>query len=351
MIRGELAGHKVEMSGVPVLGGARQITNSEGKKGFVFDEPEEHKALLRWQVGDFDGAEVLLAEAWRLSSELIDLEGMQKTLKDTYSGRINLRTLVDTGKFVDELLRTAPPQQLLMWFLHDAGIALRENEAARVQSFRDVPPGSISSVLPYTSYCLRAALIFHFGLAFGLVSTRGTNRLDLEYFYYAPFCHVFSSGDKFHRKMASLILQQCMFVTASVLKADLADLAKQRTALEQTEHTEEGRSYGPPPNEASVTHQAWMRTMKPGFKEVAKDIANNLTPEVSAALLKKFQGLMKDKPQSELPSISMDDCEFMIMEHSVRPNGPCICGSSKLFKDCCGQKGVAAQQQGNKSQT
>jgi hypothetical protein len=91
--------------------------------------------------------------------------------------------------------------------------------------------------------------------------------------------------------------------------------------------------------------------MKPGFKEAARDISGNLTPEVSAALLKKFLGLMKDKPQSELPSISMDDCEFMIMEHSVRPNGPCICGSSKLFKDCCGQKAVTTQQQGSKPQT
>lgn len=294
---------------------------------------------------------MLLAEAWRLSSESIDLEGMQRNLKDTYSVRINLRTLVDTGSFVDELLRTSPPQQLLMWFLHDARIILGESEAARIQAFRDVPPGSISSILPYTSYCLRAALIFHFGLAFGLVSTRATNRLDLEYFYYAPFCHVFSSGDKFHRKMASLILQERMFVTASVLKADLADLAKQRTEMEQTSRTKEAREYGPPSNEASVTHQAWMRTMKPGFKDVAKDIASNLTPEASAALLKKFQQLIKDKPQSELPSISMEDCEFIIMQHSVRPNGPCICGSSKMFKDCCGQKLVAAQQQVNKPQT
>ena len=136
-----------------------------------------------------------------------------------------------------------------------------------------------------------------------------------------------------------------MFVTGSVLKADLADLAKQRIAMEQTPQNEEAREYGPPSNEASVTHQAWMRTMKSGFKDVAKDIASNLTPEASATLLKKFQQLIKDKPQSEAPSVSMEDCEFIIMEHSVRPNGPCICGSSKMFKDCCGQKVVAAKQQ------
>jgi hypothetical protein len=104
LIRGELAGHEVRMAGVPIITGARQISNPEGKKGFIFEESAEHKALLRWQVGDFIGAEMLLAEAWRASSESIDLEEMQKSLKNAYSGAINLRTLGETAKFVDGLL-------------------------------------------------------------------------------------------------------------------------------------------------------------------------------------------------------------------------------------------------------
>ncbi len=200
MIRGELAGHKVEMTGRPVLGGARQIADPNGKQGLIFEEPAEHKALLRWQTRDFHGADVLLAEVWKLSSLAIDLEGMQRKLKNSYSGTINLRNLAETVQFVDELLRTASPYQLLVWFLGDASISLRGNESERLEALRNALPGSINSTLPYTSYCLRAALIFHFGIAFALVSTRATNRLDLEYFYYAPFCHVFTSGRQFSPK-------------------------------------------------------------------------------------------------------------------------------------------------------
>lgn len=337
MIRGELAGHKVGMSGIPVLRGARQIANSDGKQGLIFEVPAEHKALLRWQVKDFDGADLLLAEAWKLSSQAIDLEGMQRKLKNSYSGTINLKNLAETAQFVDELLRTAPPYQLLLWFLGDASISLQGNEPEKLEALRSALPGSINSILPYTSYCLRAALIFHFGIAFALLSTRATNRLDLEYFYYSPFCHVFTSGDNFHRKMASVIAPEQMFVLANTLKSDLSDLSTKRATFESGENDGNSRRSFPPTNEMSITYQAWKKTMKPEFEKVSDEINSHLTPEMSAKLFKNYQQMMANKPQSQAPTISMEDCEFMIMEHTVRADGPCICGSAKMFKDCCGK--------------
>lgn len=55
-------------------------------------------------------------------------------------------------------------------------------------------------------------------------------------------------------------MQDQMFVVGDALKADLADLANQRLAAEGTPQNEEAQHYGPPVNEASVTHQAWMKT-------------------------------------------------------------------------------------------
>jgi hypothetical protein len=214
---------------------------------------------------------------------------------------------------------------------------LRDNEVKRLEMLRSADPGSLNSTLPYAAYCLRTALIFHFGLAFNLVSTRATNRLDLEYFYYAPFCHVFSSKDRFHRKMASVIVQDQMFVSGDGLKADLADLARQQSS-NASNASEADKTHGPPTNDGSITYQAWMKTSKAGFSDVAKEVASHLTPEESAKLFVRYQDISKSKSQSETPSIGMDDCDFIIMEHSVRLDGPCICGSPKLFKDCCGQK-------------
>ena len=141
LIRGELVGHRVEMSGVPAISGARQLSDAEGQKGLIFRESAEHKALLRWQVRDFDGAEMLLAEAWKTSTQSLDLEEMRRKLKNAYSGKLNLQTLAETGRFVDELIQKAPPDQLLFWFLRDACVNLHGQEAQRVEFLRGAGPG------------------------------------------------------------------------------------------------------------------------------------------------------------------------------------------------------------------
>src|ERR1700678_1312304 len=113
--------------------------------------------------------------------------------------------------------------------------------------------------------------------------------------------------------------------------------------LESQGNAEHFRNSILPSNDVSVTYHAWKTTMKPGFEEVATDIGSHLTPETSAKMLKQYQQMMMSRPLSQNPSVSMEDCEFIIMEHSVRADGPCICGSVKMFKDCCGQKVVAAK--------
>ena len=137
-----------------------------------------------------------------------------------------------------------------------------------------------------------------------------------------------------------------MFIAREDLKADLARLAILCRESDSAAHKNETEHSGPPKNDASVTYRAWTKTLRPGFSEVAQKMSSQLTPEASAKMLKKFQDLIKTKGQSEPPSVSMDECEFMIMEHSVRFEGPCICGSQKMFKDCCGQKIVAAKHSG-----
>ncbi len=141
-----------------------------------------------------------------------------------------------------------------------------------------------------------------------------------------------------------MIAPDQMFIPAQTLKADLSDLLKKRANEETSKTAENSRRSFPPANESSVTYQAWKKTMKPGFEQVSDEVNSHLTPEISAKLLKNYQQLMKNRPPSQAPTISMDDCEFMIMEHTVRLEGPCICGSVKMFKDCCGEKLAASKQ-------
>lgn len=255
IVIGEIHGYKMPCDGRPVLGKGESVT-SGGKSGMIFEPSPEDEALLRWQRGSFLEAEEILATEWRRVSQAIDLERVQRILRDHYSRHMKLRSFPEVTALVDDLLRSAPPTKLISWFLTDCEI-LPEKFEELLSKIQKNSSFKLDTDLPYTSRCLRVALIFHFGLAFGLVSTRSTNRIDLEYLYYVPFCMVFSSGDLLHRDLIPFISKDQIFISRDVFKADLKGLAIWWTGLTAKEQEAERHRIGPPEFEASITHQTW----------------------------------------------------------------------------------------------
>lgn len=334
LISGELAGHPITMDGRPVKGGGKRVMSNDGKMGVVFEHTPESEALLRWQSGKFLEAEALLADVWRLSTQFLDLESMQRQLRPAYSGQVNLRTLTQTCEFVDGLIVSAPPDLLLSWLLRDAGLSPMLGQDF-VQRIRGLGNGSLKLHAPYTAHCLRVSLTFHFALAFGLIGTRPTNRIDMEYLYYTPFCQAFSSGDAFHRKTAPLFMHtdDQMFVLREELKADLRRLAEWWAGMGEPERERERDRQGPPENAESVTHRLWSRAMKPGYRD-----QRPLSSETQKKLFEAVRERAKNNTPTKSQAGSLDDCDFVLIKHHVRAGGPCICGSERLFKDCCGRE-------------
>jgi len=254
IVIGELHGYKMPCDGRPVLRKGKSVT-SGGQTGMILEQSPEDEALLRWQRGSILDAEKLLATEWRRVSQAIDLEGAQRVLRDHYSRHTKLRSFAEVATLVGELLQSAPPRKLVSWFLRDSEILANKFEEPLSKIERN-STFKLDAELPYTSRCLRAALIFHFGLAFGLVSTRSTNRIDLEYLYYLPFCMVFSSGDFLHRDLVQFISKDQIFIPREVFKVDLKGLAIWWTSLTAKEQEGERHRIGPPEFETSVTHQA-----------------------------------------------------------------------------------------------
>jgi hypothetical protein len=64
-----------------------------------------------------------------------------------------------------------------------------------------------------------------------LVSQKPTNFIDAQYLYYLPFCHVFVSGDKLHKRLVPELLgPEQRFLSADDLKHELAEAVKARPA-------------------------------------------------------------------------------------------------------------------------
>jgi hypothetical protein len=78
-------------------------------------------------------------------------------------------------------------------------------------------------------------LFFNLAIAADLISReRPSNKIDLAYVYYLPFCQVFTSSDKLHERVVPLFLRQDQtFVKGQELKADLHLLDEYYSALSE----------------------------------------------------------------------------------------------------------------------
>ena len=145
-------------------------------------------------------------------------------------------------------------------------------------------------------------LLFNFGLYFRLLGTKSSNVIDLEYLFYAPFCMVFSSGDKFHHDLGPLILRNDQaFVDAKILKNDMAWLIREWDYWSDAEKSIRGHHFGcyPPRCDDSVTYQLWKRFMCPwkprsGNIRLSKEDEKRIVDEI-VSKVKRWEAVKKQR--------------------------------------------------------
>jgi len=104
------------------------------------------------------------------------------------------------------------------------------------------PPAK--AFLPYTSFNAWLEAIFMFGLHAGIVTTRSTNRIDVEYFKYLPFTEVFSSNDRLHATLFPVFAHRGQdFVSGGALKNALREMADHYDALPEEEKSRGSMTY------------------------------------------------------------------------------------------------------------
>ncbi len=267
MAVGSLMGYSVPMTGQIVLDGGDIIEDEKGEKGVFFDEAPEWKYIRKWQRGDFTVDDVGFAKKWRSRISLFDLEAHREYLdKILPSKRPKVSQMCDVAILVDGLIENSEDQyDKVLGFMQFLGISasIRQKICWRWEmgGFK-----KFNIFAPYAFFCFRVQMLFNFGLHFRLLNTKASNIIDLEYLLYAPFCMVFSSGDKFHKALAPLILRSDQsFVDDDVLKSDMIWLMRECSYWSAAERSSRATHFGhyPPICEDSITYQLWKKYMLP----------------------------------------------------------------------------------------
>jgi hypothetical protein len=140
-----------------------------------------------------------------------------------------------------------------------------------LKRWKDAGRPALEEFAPYVAYVLTIDLFFYLSLGSGFItSQRPSNRVDVAYLYYLPFCRIFTSGDRLHQKITPFLLRKDQeFLWAPELKADLARLDAYYDALPESVKAEGIMRFAlrPPTEGGYLTTKLWDKFL-PTWREL-----------------------------------------------------------------------------------
>jgi hypothetical protein len=249
----ELLGEIVPMTGQIMLG-SPELIHTSGGAAAVYQVSSEANAFERWGRHEFSEVEHVCARAWRDAIPSLDQAGVAQFVRQL---GIKLRTCrsaerakaLATRIVSGGLLRTDPMQFAFALVKPSADQRDRIFEQWRNAS---CPP--LTTFAPYTAHVLTVQFFFCVAVAARVISERPSNRIDMAYLFYSPFCQLFVSSDKLHRNVSPLFLRANQeFVWGPDLKRSLAELNQHYSSLPETTKQAGIMSFAPHPPTDSET--------------------------------------------------------------------------------------------------
>lgn len=155
--------------------------------------------MQRWHEGKFEEVEVEAARAWRAYLKDLNFESMIEWVRNVIPKGKKFKGLGEVKAFSDEFVQGQDQSALhfMLQFLRVPSTVWSQ-VLERYES-RGYPP--LNQFAPYAAYVLSVDLFFYSCLLMNLISKdRPSNKIDIAYLYYLPFCMAFVSADKLHAK-------------------------------------------------------------------------------------------------------------------------------------------------------
>lgn len=315
-----LMGYPVSMTNRPVIGGGRHV-EAAGKRGVNFELSPEAKAFNRWQDGEYQKLEREFARAWRAQ-----IKGMAFESSASYAQKLGIdisscKNMTDAANAAHRIVNTTnKPYELIGFIINSVGIP-REYQQQLVKRYQVAGFPPLTGFAPYAAHVIKVEVFFHICVSRGFISAdRPSNKIDIAYLHYLPFCNVFISGDKLHRSTANLFIKDNQrFVWGPDLKKDLGKLNAHYMELPQEIKDKGVLSFAsrPPTDEDYLTSELW-DLLGPSWRNGERDTVP-ITQETNDKILehvKQFTDAPTLPPDAVVESI--DEVDSVSLQRSVR---------------------------------
>jgi hypothetical protein len=311
IMSGVLAGREMPMDGrIPRDFG--QVVNLDGKAGIFYAKGQEEEALERWYQGEFLDVERQIAKQWRRGLSAVNYDELYPFFEKWFHiGKP--KTEAEVKRLAEAYIDGSPTAASLVFGMTMLGV-IDEAQTIVMKRWAEAGQPSIGTFAPYFRHIYLVDLFFNLAIAADIISReRPSNKIDLAYLYYLPFCQIFTSRDKLHRRTVPLFLRdEQSFVDGAELKADLAKLDAHYSALPDEVKISGFHKFAthPPFDDSLLVTRLWDKHL-PGWREIA---ANAKPPDQSEhkkliAELNRIEEAAKiSDPHAE---IAIEDTQFM----------------------------------------
>jgi len=302
---------------IPIAGG-RPVKVGD-QTGVVYEASPEYQAFSRWQKGQFLEVERQFAQRWRASLSSLDLKAVAERMQSLGVSPQTCKSLQDAKRLADTIVQGKDKpfdrMKLALLFLDIP----RECERPILEGWSAAGYPPLDLYAPYTVHVINVELFFQVALASGHISSdRPSNRIDIGYLFYLPFCMMFVSSDKLHRRCASLYLRPDQdFVWGEDLKADLRALNDHYSPFPDSEKEKGIMQFAAHPPETGdfLVGRLWDRHLRSWRGRREPEITDREKEKELVDHLRRFT----DAPAvtAEEVNFAVDDPDMLSIERSV----------------------------------
>ncbi len=291
LLLANLLGQPISMSNRPIVAGGRPV-ESGGKKGINIDISPEAKAFNRWQDGEYLQIERDFAKAWRAHIKSMTFKSSANYAQKLGIDISQCKNINDAFFAASQIVtNSSKPYDLIAFIIQAIGIPQEyHHEFVHRYQVSGFPP--LNHYAPYAAHVIKVEVFFHICVSRGFISAdRPSNKIDIAYLHYLPFCNVFISGDRLHRSTTSIFLgTNQRFIWGPELKADLKRINEHYLKLPQEAKDRGVISFASkPPTEGDfLTAELW-DMLSTSWRKKGENLAP-LSDEANDKLLKHVKG-------------------------------------------------------------
>jgi hypothetical protein len=320
LVISNLLGHPAPNLGQVPLAGGRPVRTKDGKPGVVFENSPEAESFSRWQRSEFFEVERDTASSWRAMLASLNLPEVARGMRQLGITPKNCKSINEAYGIAAGLVhsRAEPEAQVGLLFSFLNVPPNLQGQILHRWSSVGFPP--LASYAPFAAHVLTVELFFQIALAAHLISAeRASNRADVAYLFYLPFCHLFVSGDNLHQRCAPVFLTKKQdFLWGPNLKAALAAINQLLSSATDAERQQGVHKLAPrPPGDASNLVVAMWEKHYRMPKGQPPETA--LTSEAERKLVAHLNTFAKAPEAPEVAFIPVDQLDGVAIERLVPP--------------------------------